>query len=165
MQWTYASSYFPLRPAGSGKNVVIEGNRRLAAVRILLTPEEFEFSTADIPEITAQEKQELSELPVVIGTRGDSWRYLGFKHVNGPAKWSSYAKARYIADVVAARSFRYGCSLLRRLCRESILRRCGLLFDRCRIVDFCDNVSNGGTSSRLEMRRRVTPAGAIFRAE
>ncbi|NOZ39176.1 MAG: hypothetical protein GXP24_02980, partial [Planctomycetes bacterium] len=24
---------------------------------------------------------------------------LGFKHVNGPAKWSSYAKAKYIADV------------------------------------------------------------------
>ncbi len=27
------------------------------------------------------------------------WRYLGFKHVNGPAKWSSYAKSKYIADV------------------------------------------------------------------
>lgn len=83
----------------NGKNVVIEGNRRLAAVRILLAPEEFEFTPADIPKIAAQEKQELSELPVVIGTRGDSWRYLGFKHVNGPAKWSSYAKAQYIADV------------------------------------------------------------------
>ena len=98
-----ASGFFSHEPLivdrENGKNVVIEGNRRLAAVRILLTPEEFEFSTADIPEITAQEKQELSELPVVIGTRGDSWRYLGFKHVNGPAKWSSYAKAQYIADV------------------------------------------------------------------
>ena len=98
-----ASGFFSHEPLivdrENGTNVVIEGNRRLAAVRILLTPEEFEFSTADIPEITAQEKQELSELPVVIGTRGDSWRYLGFKHVNGPAKWSSYAKAQYIADV------------------------------------------------------------------
>ena len=98
-----ASGFFSHEPLivdrENGKNVVIEGNRRLAAVRILLTPEEFEFSTADIPEITAQEKQELSELPVIIGTRGDSWRYLGFKHVNGPAKWSSYAKAQYIADV------------------------------------------------------------------
>lgn len=98
-----ASGFFSHEPLivdrENGTNVVIEGNRRLAAVRILLTPEEFEFTTADIPEITAQEKQELSELPVVIGTRGDSWRYLGFKHVNGPAKWSSYAKAQYIADV------------------------------------------------------------------
>ena len=99
-----ASGFFSHEPLivdrENGKNVVIEGNRRLAAVRILLTPEEFEFTTAEIiPEITTQEKQELSDLPVVIGTRGDSWRYLGFKHVNGPAKWSSYAKAQYIADV------------------------------------------------------------------
>ncbi len=32
-------------------------------------------------------------------TRESAWRYLGFKHVNGPAKWTSYAKARYISDV------------------------------------------------------------------
>ena len=32
-------------------------------------------------------------------TREDAWRHLGFKHVNGPAKWSSYAKSLYIADV------------------------------------------------------------------
>ena len=36
---------------------------------------------------------------MLIGTRQDSWRHLGFKHVNGPAKWGSYAKSRYIADV------------------------------------------------------------------
>ena len=71
-----ASGFFSHEPLivdrENGKNVVIEGNRRLAAVRILLTPEEFEFTTAEvIPEITTQEKQELSDLPVVIGTRGD----------------------------------------------------------------------------------------------
>ena len=27
------------------------------------------------------------------------WRFLGFKHVNGPAKWTSFAKAIYIAEV------------------------------------------------------------------
>ena len=81
------------------KNVVIEGNRRLAAVRILLEPEAFEFLKDDIPEITAAAKKNLNKLPVMFSTRKDSWRHLGFKHVNGPAKWSSYAKARYIAEV------------------------------------------------------------------
>lgn len=38
-------------------------------------------------------------MPVIITTRKDSWRYLGFKHVNGPATWGSYAKAQYIAHV------------------------------------------------------------------
>ena len=32
-------------------------------------------------------------------TRKNAWQHLGFKHVNGPAKWDSYAKARYIAEV------------------------------------------------------------------
>lgn len=27
------------------------------------------------------------------------WQFIGFKHVNGPAKWGSYAKAEYIAEV------------------------------------------------------------------
>ena len=42
----------------------------------------------------------------MLGTRYDAWRYLGFKHVNGPAKWSSYAKSQYIADV--HRNFNFG---------------------------------------------------------
>ena len=31
--------------------------------------------------------------------REDAWQYLGFKHVNGPAKWDSYPKAQYVATV------------------------------------------------------------------
>ena len=82
-----------------GKNVVIEGNRRLAAVRILLKPALANPLNADVPDITDKDRAELAELPTVIGTRCRAWRYLGFKHVNGPAKWSSYAKSQYIADV------------------------------------------------------------------
>ena len=41
----------------------------------------------------------ISTLPVVRTTRLELWQYLGFKHVNGPAKWGSYAKAQYIAEV------------------------------------------------------------------
>ena len=41
----------------------------------------------------------MRKLPVIVTTRQESWRYLGFKHVNGPATWGSYAKAQYIAHV------------------------------------------------------------------
>ena len=99
-----ASGFFRHEPVivaqENGKNVVIEGNRRLAAVRVLLDPELAEFlKTDDVPDITEEDKEALKELPTVLGARKDAWRYLGFKHVNGPAKWSSYAKSRYIADV------------------------------------------------------------------
>ena len=39
------------------------------------------------------------KFPCLITTRELLWRYLGFKHVNGPATWGSYAKAQYIAHV------------------------------------------------------------------
>jgi len=50
-------------------------------------------------KLSADALNKLKELPAIISNRKESWRYLGFKHVNGPAKWSSYAKAAYIAEV------------------------------------------------------------------
>jgi len=82
-----------------GKNIVIEGNRRLAAVKVLLSPGTAKENGWDIPDITPAARKKLEELPVIVSDREKSWRYLGFKHVNGPAKWTSYAKAAYIAEV------------------------------------------------------------------
>ena len=81
------------------RNVVIEGNRRLAAVKVLLDPTVVDELNAGIPTITESDKAALRTLPCLRSTREASWQYLGFKHVNGPAKWSSYAKSQYIADV------------------------------------------------------------------
>ena len=98
-----ASGFFPHEPLivaqEKEKNVVIEGNRRLAAVKILLNPAVAESYAKNIPIIAVEAKRALAELPTVVGSREENWRYLGFKHVNGPAKWSSYAKSQYIADV------------------------------------------------------------------
>ena len=98
-----ASGYFQNEPlivaSENGRNVVIEGNRRLAAVKILLDDDLAETLAADVPKISLPDKAALNELPCVCSTRERAWRYLGFKHVNGPAKWSSYAKSQYIADV------------------------------------------------------------------
>ena len=80
-------------------HVVLEGNRRLAAVRLLLEPGLLEGPTNQIPQLTISDKKALETIPVIYGTRESVWRYLGFKHVNGPAKWSSYAKSCYIATV------------------------------------------------------------------
>jgi len=95
-----ASGYFENEPLivsqETGRNIVIEGNRRLAAVKVILNPQ---LIDAKIPEVDQSIKDSLREIPVMITTREEAWRYLGFKHVNGPAKWNSYAKARYIVQV------------------------------------------------------------------
>ena len=82
-----------------GKYVVIEGNRRLAAVKLLLDPALVAELKANVPAIGEKAKEDLRELPTLLSTRKAAWHYLGFKHVNGPVRWSSYAKAQYIADV------------------------------------------------------------------
>ena len=114
-----ASGFFPHEPIivahENGKNVVIEGNRRLAAVKLLLDPKLAQTLKVNVPTITEEAKGALRKLPFVSDTRENAWRYLGFKHVNGPAKWSSYAKSRYIANVHR----NYGVSL------EDISRQIG----------------------------------------
>ena len=82
-----------------GKYVVIEGNRRLAAVKLLLYPALAQDLKANVLDIEEGVKEGLRELPTLLSTRQEAWHYLGFKHVNGPVRWSSYAKAQYIADV------------------------------------------------------------------
>ncbi len=106
-----ASGFFPHEPLivteEDDKHVVIEGNRRLAAVKVLLHEAFAKTNGWAIPAISEEAKAQLAQLPVTFANRTDAWRYLGFKHVNGPAKWSSYAKAKYIADVHNS----YGISL------------------------------------------------------
>lgn len=82
-----------------GRDIVIEGNRRLAAVKVLRNPELAAERGWQVPKLSASERKKLDTLPAIRHSRADSWRYLGFKHVNGPAKWGSYAKAVYIAEV------------------------------------------------------------------
>lgn len=99
------SGYFehePLfvEPASNGKHIVIEGNRRFAAVQLLVDATlRQRIKATKLPAITKERADSLAELPVIVTTRKESWRYLGFKHVNGPATWGSYSKAQYIAHV------------------------------------------------------------------
>ena len=99
-----ASGYFPHEPLlvadEEGRLVVIEGNRRLAAVKLLLDEGlRKKLRATDIPSISKKQARKLETLPVIRTTREDAWQYLGFKHVNGPARWDAYAKAQYIASV------------------------------------------------------------------
>ncbi|MBI2122255.1 MAG: ParB N-terminal domain-containing protein [Candidatus Sungbacteria bacterium] len=75
-----------------GKFVVIEGNRRLAAIKTLLKSEK---------KISEKLKTQLTkQIPVAIyPDRQTLWTYLGFRHINGPQEWDSYSKAVYALRV------------------------------------------------------------------
>lgn len=89
------------RDSAEAKYVVVEGNRRLGAVLILLHDEYREKLKADnLPRISAEDKERLSILPVsVYQDREELWTYLSFRHINGPKVWDSFSKAKYIAQV------------------------------------------------------------------
>lgn len=81
--------------------VVVEGNRRLAAVRLLRDEKLREkIKATDLPKITASARAALDKLPVAVyENRKDLWEYFGFRHINGPKPWDSFSKAKYISDV------------------------------------------------------------------
>jgi hypothetical protein len=84
----------------NGRNVVVEGNRRLAAVRLLTNEtQRIRVKATDLEPATAEALATLDTLPVILTTREHIWRFIGFKHVNGPQAWDAVAKAEYIVWV------------------------------------------------------------------
>lgn len=86
----------------NGRNIVVEGNRRLAAVKSILNPETVKNRMAKF--LSKRDERVIQELkdgiPIIkLSSRKEAWRYIGFKHVNGAAKWGYYAKAQYIYSV------------------------------------------------------------------
>lgn len=98
-EWGYYE-HEPLIAVKKGSRyTVIEGNRRLAAVKILRDRDLRRDIKTDLPRLSAAVAADLEQLPVVITTRKKVWQYIGFKHVNGPKPWGAFAKAEYIARV------------------------------------------------------------------
>lgn len=76
-------------------NLVLEGNRRLAALRIIADPALQRHFGIKLPG-DLHENAKPDEVRVMwVDTRNDARDFIGFKHVNGPHKWDSLAKARF----------------------------------------------------------------------
>jgi len=93
-----------MRLENSNQYVVLEGNRRFAAVTLIHKPDLIgDKMPQEIRRLLSAKREILEQtmsLPViVVNSRKEAWRFIGFKHVNGPAKWGSFAKAKYIAQV------------------------------------------------------------------
>ena len=84
--------------------VVLEGNRRLATVRLLTDPgfvnriHDREGLRFAVPQVPSELRPSFEELTVYrVGDRTQARPLIGFKHINGPKKWDAYAKARFAA--------------------------------------------------------------------
>ena len=111
LQSISANGYLDIEPLvvmpepDSDNLIVLEGNRRLAALRVLREPDlvrriaSFEQLRTTVPPIYASLRATLDHVwvyPVI--SREQARTFIGFKHINGPAKWDAYAKARFAAE-------------------------------------------------------------------
>jgi len=86
----------------SSKFEVIEGNRRLTAVKLLLNPELASSRKNAIAELIeeAKEIRTIKKLPVIVFKNPDEIQlYLGYRHITGVQPWDSLAKARYLKKI------------------------------------------------------------------
>jgi CheY-like chemotaxis protein len=81
---------------------VVEGNRRLASAKILLSEQlRSELKIKTWPDITGEVNNDLSILPVIVyRSRQEVLPYMGVRHISGIKKWDSYSRALYIAYLI-----------------------------------------------------------------
>lgn len=80
-----------------GKFEVIEGNRRLTAVKLLQNPGLASVKRKSVSTVAAVAKQKPSELPCLVYDRQeDVLHFLAFRHVTGILAWDPLQKARYL---------------------------------------------------------------------
>ena len=111
LQSISVNGYLDIEPlivtAGTGGDdlLVLEGNRRLATLRLLREPDLVERIASSeklpirIPKVTEPVLRTFDAVSVYpVANRVRARSFIGFKHINGPAKWDAYAKARFAAD-------------------------------------------------------------------
>lgn len=98
-----ASGYIdfdPMLVIRNGKKfTVLEGNRRLAALKVLRNPELAAAVGISDTKMRAADRKSIDKISVrIMKNKSDSRAYIGFKHINGPHKWDSMAKAKYASE-------------------------------------------------------------------
>ena len=89
-----------LGASSHGRFRVIEGNRRLAAIRLIQDEALCERLNIKVKRPVAAEVLSSIEKVLVYRVRSqdDARAFIGFKHINGPQRWDAYAKARYVTE-------------------------------------------------------------------
>lgn len=81
-----------------GDNVVLEGNRRIAALRLIKDADLRVKLSIKLPtEPTAAAMPDMIRA-VLVSDAAEARTFIGFKHINGPQKWDAMSKAKYAAD-------------------------------------------------------------------
>ena len=88
-------------PKSEGRWIVVEGNRRLAALRVLTGQIPADKLPRTLSDLVSQAKHKPAKVECFeFPQRRDVLKYLGFRHISGPRRWEPLSKARYLADLI-----------------------------------------------------------------
>lgn len=88
-----------MRNEGDAFYSVLEGNRRLAALRVLTDSALAAEVGIQVPGFTQEAEKSFRSVAVYrVADRARARAYIGFKHINGPQSWDSLAKGRFAAE-------------------------------------------------------------------
>lgn len=96
-------------PGPDDKIIIVEGNRRLAALKFLIDPEIRKLSNrrdnwGKLYEESQKKGHDLTVVPVVVHEKREELRaILGFRHITGTMKWDALAKARFVDNLIEER--------------------------------------------------------------
>jgi hypothetical protein len=79
-------------------NVVLEGNRRLAALRLITDANLRKKLKIKLPVVDHPKPLPSKVRVLWVNNRQEARDFIGFKHINGPFKWDAQAKAKYAAQ-------------------------------------------------------------------
>lgn len=92
--------YFPQDPMTvcqeNEQMTVLDGNRRLSALRLLTRPQLAKRQKSIIPSPTPEALVSFEKIPVFITDRNTNWRRSLHTHLNGPITWNPRTKADFI---------------------------------------------------------------------
>ena len=82
-------------------NIVFEGNRRLAALRLITDTALRRRIGYSLPNIDGARTPPNHVRVRYVADRTEARRFIAFKHINGPYKWDAFAKAKYAVEWLA----------------------------------------------------------------
>lgn len=84
-------------PLKNGNYKVVEGNRRLSALKLLHNPELAEVHKSKVDKVIAETTFRPTEIPCLeFDTESEIYNYLGYRHITGIKEWRLLEKARYL---------------------------------------------------------------------
>lgn len=86
----------PPEPADDGQYIVVEGNRRLAAVLLLSEPERAPVRRRAFEQMKVAGLADEPLATIIFPTRNSILDYLGYRHITGIKEWDPIAKAQYL---------------------------------------------------------------------